>query len=213
MSLISVKPFALLDERLDDRQVGHKSVMAALPPDLGPQPRSTQNVLWWRHPDDERLYVQADCDVRGDILGEVVGEESLRTARVGSRWRIDVDFDCQKTPPSQIPPELHEILKNGRCYRSRKVVVPVESRREWAIARLARSGFSVDEGSLAIGPLAYADLGRRGGGIPFVRVQATGEVSDATAWSGALQRGIGKGKSFGLGLVLAEQIVDNGGEA
>lgn len=141
------------------------------------------------------------------VLGELVEEREVVSAAPSSRWRIEVDFNCQRTPPSDVPVELRSILKqNGRCYRSRKVIVPEADRPEWCARRLGRHGFAIDPESLQLSRVAIADLGRRGGGIPYITVTATGTVVDTEAWNNALRDGIGAGRSFGLGLILATPI-------
>lgn len=183
--------------------------MAAIQLRLGRTPRAQASALWRFDEDADELLVQASCPVRADVLGELISESEVPTAEVGSEWRIDVEFNCQRTPPSDVPVELRPILKQaGRCYRSRKVVVPEADRHRWCTNRLDTLGFYVTAGSLEVGPLAYADLGRRGGGIPYVRVQATGTVTDADTWNQAIRDGIGRGRSFGLGLARVQLITE-----
>lgn len=204
--LHSMRPWDELQVRLGDRQLGHSVVMAALPKDLGAEPRAKAACLWRYDAERQRLYVQSDVEVRGELLGTPLARHAITSAKAGARVQIDVTFNCEKTPPSRIPAELRPILKanGGRCYRSRLVVVPEDERADWCQRRLARAGLSVTTEALQLTPVEYADLGRRGGGIPFVRVRTAGVVTDADTWNTAVRKGIGKGRSFGLGLVLTD---------
>lgn len=208
----TVRPSPAIAAQLRDRNVGHAVVMAVLPRDLGADPRSAVDALWRYDPADGTLVVQASCPIRTDLIGEVLVTSPEPTPEVGTRWHIDVEMNCQKTPPSQVPVELRAALKaGGRAYRSRSVVVPEDERASWCLKRLARHGLELDPEPLQIGELRYADLGRRGGGIPFVRVRGTGTVVDSAAWTAALTRGIGRGRSFGLSLVLTQPASDAAG--
>lgn len=208
MRRTTVSPYPLLRDRLEDRQVGHSAVMASLPSTLGADARSKVHCLW-RY-DTGVMHVQAACEIRSDVLGRDSTTHDVPLSEPGSRWRITVDVNCQKTPSSDVPAELRPILKeSGRCYRSRSVVVPEDERQNWCVRRFARLGFAIDPSSLSLSDLRIADLGRRGGGIPYVRVTADGLVLDAEAWNAAIRDGVGKGRNFGLGLVISTPIVES----
>lgn len=207
MPIYSLSPYPLLAERLRDRQVGHSAVMAALPTDLGSQPRATSQCLWrWEHSTGV-LTVQASTPINASVLGRLIDETPLPDIEAGSRWHIDVVLECQKTPPSDVPVELRPVLKQtGRCYRSRKVVVPEAERPMWLQGKFSRHGFTLDPASIELGPVAIADLGRRGGGIPYVHAVATGTPTDVGRWTSAITCGIGGGRNFGLGLIHTQLL-------
>lgn len=203
---LTVAPPPEVARALIDRQRGHGLVMSVFPDGMGSSPRAEAKALWRWYPHSGHLHIQAAHAFEAHRLGAVVATHSLPVVEAGSRWRIDVEMNCEKTPPSQVPVELRPVLKaEGGAYRSRKVVVPLSERYEWAAKRLARYGFVVDPESLRIGDLASADLGRRGR-TPYVRVTAVGSVVDPESWSGRLVEGIGAGKSFGLGLIEMEPM-------
>lgn len=201
-------PPAPLASRLTDRQFGHQLVMATLPDGLGPDARSASNALWRWDPHRGRLEVQASCPIEAHRLGQIVDSQELPIVEARSRWYIDVEMDLQKTPPSQVPPELRARLREagGRAYRSRQVLVPRGERTDWCRARFARCGFDLDPSTLRIGDLTWALLGNKRGRIPYVRVTASGTVTDSEVWATRLRTGLGKGRSYGLGLVIATPI-------
>jgi hypothetical protein len=196
-----VRPYPLLAERLTNRDVGHKAVMVSLPDDLGPNPRQAADALWRFNAPADLLVVQSAAKVRSDILGTLHDEREIRFPGAGERLTISVAVTCQKTPPAQVPTELRSVLKLQGCYRSRRVVVPESERTAWFTARLARCGFVVEEGSVQLSRLLYADLGRRGGAIPYVEAVCSGLVADAALFSNVVRKGLGQGRSFGLGLI------------
>lgn len=185
-----------------DRQLVHSAIMAALPQDLGHQgPRARAQCLWAFSGPSE-LVVTTSSPLKIEVLGTLRRSEPVPLASTGDLLEVRAAVACQKTPPSDIPQELRQVLKaNKRNYRSRLVVVPEPDRVAWAVRRLARVGLQVAASEVSLSDLAYADLGRRGGGIPYVQLVASGMVSDAEAWNVALAQGLGKGKNFGLGML------------
>lgn len=199
-----VAPHPPLAARLDDRATGHRAILAAHTDNsLGPSPRAAAECLWHYDPSGDRLIVQSASSVRPEILGEPIAHQPVEFPKAGDRVTLTVAIACQKTPRVQIPKELHQALKadGGKCYRSRLVEVPESEREEWLLKRLRDRGFRVEPGTLELSPMAYADLGRRGGRIPYVNAGCVGTVTDAEIFGRAMREGVGKGRNFGLGLL------------
>lgn len=202
-----INPNSFLAERLGDRQVGHAAVMAALPRDLGQHPRASASCLW-RYADGA-LHVQASTEVKAEVLGELRSVVEVPKVDHGDRVLVDVEFNIQKTPPSDVPVELRKILQSsGPAYRSAKVIVPAPERTAWILARFKRLGLNADEEQLMVGPVQNARLGRRGGRIPFVHVTVPGTVADPDLWNNAVDNGIGTGRNFGLGLPFSQTLTE-----
>jgi len=184
--------------------------MSAYRSGVGPSPREKLGLLWHIAPAASLLTVQAsEPPVWPGKLGEVHGSKTLEQPTEGDLVEVVVERSCQKTPPSRLPDDLRAELeqhgpdgrKLGRAYRSRPVIVPEAERPGWAAGRLAAIGLRPRPDSIRIGPLAYAALGGRRRGIPYVEIRALAEVTDAAAFAKALTTGTGKGRNYGLGLV------------
>ncbi|MDO5499086.1 MAG: type I-E CRISPR-associated protein Cas6/Cse3/CasE [Propionibacteriaceae bacterium] len=205
----TVAPHPVLAARLADRQLAHRAIMAAhSDSSLGPEPRARAQCLWHYEEHNGMLIVQSAATVRPEVLGEPRAMTQVRFPGPGESLRVTIAVAIQKSPMVKIPDELRRVLKaeGGGCYRPRLVVVPEAERFGWFANRLAQRGFAVDPGSLELSPLTYADLGRRGGGIPYVEAVCDGQVTDAPAFAAAIRAGIGKGRNFGLGLFRLRQV-------
>ena len=201
VTVLTFKPSPVLLRAMHDRQTGHSVVMKALPAGLTAPARESADCLWHVDPEHGTLRIHASTDVRRDAFGELVEESTVPDVEADQPWAVALAISCQYTPPSAVPEELRPILKQTGCYRSRLVTVPVDQRGAWLTRRLALHGFDVDRASLTISELHKADLGRRGGVIPYVDVTASGTVRDPELFARALLKGVGKGKNFGLGLI------------
>ncbi|MBW3085832.1 hypothetical protein KEM60_02043 [Austwickia sp. TVS 96-490-7B] len=198
----------VLAHAMRDRQVGHAVITKALPDDIGPSPRAAANALWHLDEATRQLTVRSTLPLDWSILGSAQSIDTSPTYSAGDRLHLDLSLDCQFTPPADVPPELRQVVKSGgRCYRSRRVTVPEERRTSWLIGKLAARGFEVDAASLTMSSVLSADLGRRGGAIPYVDISCDGTVTDADAFTKAVAEGVGKGKNFGLGLVRVASAI------
>lgn len=185
-----------------DRQLGHSHVMASLPSGLGDTPRKNGGVLWRIAPGSHHLTVRyRSVPVGVTNLGIITSTTPVLAA---GRLQISMSINCQKTPPTRFPKDLHETLKaHGGAYRSRLVIVPEAERPTWVVNKLRAHGFEIDPDSIALSKQYAASLGpRRGGAIPAIDVTAAGVVIDETTFAARLAAGLGKGKNFGLGPIL-----------
>lgn len=181
----------------------HALIMKALPDGLrAASPRSDAQALWHWDASRDVLVVQAARPLRGEILGRVLTQEPVVTPAAGDTVQVHVDLAALKTPPADVPVEIRAIIKeHGGAYRSRQVIVPELDRPDWAVRRLQRIGLTAQADALVVSGIAFADLGRRGGRIPFVSLRTTARVDDTDTVRRALLTGVGKGKNFGLGLL------------
>lgn len=210
------------DLLVQDRDRGHVHVMSAFPRVSGDAPRSSMGVLWHIEPGRRILTVQARVQpTHTGLLGDLLSVDELSLPVSGEEREIKVLLACQKTPPSKVPQSLRSDLKaradglgpgatrppgEGRTYRSRPVVVPEDERVPWLLRTFARHGLLLQEKTVEISALHHANLGKRGRGIPAVDVTARGIVEQAAESTRALQVGIGKGRTYGLGLLRTRTI-------
>jgi hypothetical protein len=207
---------AVRDSLIQNRDWGHKYVLNAYPSGVGPNPRATLGVLWYMDESSNTLLVQsAEAPSDPELLGKVISISEVLVPKEGERGTIRILTNCQKTPPSKVPAEARLAIldarhdedmaggarSNGKCYRSKPVVVPEEDRMDWAIGKLARIGFETDPENLTISNLITAHIDRRSKKIPAVSITARGTVRDAASFAQHVLDGLGKGKNYGLGLI------------
>lgn len=188
-------------EILKNRSIGHVLVMSAFRIGVGPEPRASLGVLWHLDSSQRVLKVQSkERPERPELWGEQLSAGTTEIPPIGSTFSLSLSTNPQKTPPSQIPSELRETMKNGKAYRSKMIIVPQAELTKWAQNRLRRMGFIPEPEGLALGPIQRAYLGP-GKSLPQIDLNAQGRISDASDFSAAVFEGTGKGKNYGLGLI------------
>ncbi|WP_309130789.1 type I-E CRISPR-associated protein Cas6/Cse3/CasE [Brevibacterium sp.] len=198
----TVSPY-VRDALRENRERAHTHIMSAFPRvDGTDSPRAAMSILWYLDDRAQRLTVQSAAPPTSPgLLGEVESFGSIEMPRQGDHLTISVFRNCQKTPPSRTPEELRSLLKQGKAYRSRMIIVPEEERTEWAAKRLSAIGLIADPGSLKLGPLVSARLGGRRQKVPAVEITAQCIVAEAEQLSASITKGVGKAKNYGLGLL------------
>lgn len=210
------------DLLIRDRNRGHVHVMSAFPRVTDDAPRASMEILWHIDARHGVLTVQSKIPpTQPGLLGDCQSVEELSTPTAGDELGVQVLIACQKTPPSQVPASLRAQLKartdgkapgtprlpgEGRAYRSRTIVVPEDERLTWLSRVFARSGLRVAEEALDVSPLLHANLGSRGRGIPAVEITARATVEQVPEFTHALHLGVGKGRSYGLGLLRTQSL-------
>lgn len=210
------------DLLVHDRNHGHVHVMSAFPRVPGDTPRSSMGILWYIDEHRRILTVQSETPpTQPGLLGDIQSVDDVVLPATGDELEIRVLIACQKTPLSQVPPSLRTQLKarldgeahgaprapgQGRAYRSRSVIVPEAERAAWVSHVFARNGLWVEEKTLEVSSLHHADLGRPGRGIPAVEVITRAIVEQVPEFTHALQSGVGKGRTYGLGLLRTRVI-------
>lgn len=202
--------------------------MRLFPDALGTSPRSQLKLLWRLLPKERLIWVQAAHPWESPADWQVLGELTVPTLVAGQSYSFDVAVACQKTPPSAVPPELREAVKEHRAaaqwerqqiqaragdrsrtelpkprgsYRSKKVLVPEVERPDWFGRLLQRRGLVVDPPSLKLSEIERVPLSKRKGALPTVTASFAATAADADLANTALREGVGAGKSYGLGLL------------
>lgn len=193
-----------------NREHGHVHVMSAYRTGLGANPRKQLDLLWHIDAAAGLLTVQAnEPPVCPGKLGEIHASSTVNHPQERDVVEVIVERSCQKTPPSRTPEPLRTELerrgldgyKLGRAYRSRPVIVPEVERPAWAAGRLAAIGLEPLPETIHVGRLAFASLGGKRRGIPYVEIHAKARVVDAVEFAKAINGGTGKARNYGLGLI------------
>lgn len=188
----------------------HKMVMRMIDADdLDAQrPRADAGVLWRR--DNATLTVRVRPDITLDVparLGCVVIARDIAETAPGDTVAINVLCNRQYTPRVPIPPEVRALAHSasGAALRpARMVPVGPESLDEWAGKRLARAGVTVTEYRAEVADDVTLDNHRTRQRVPAARIRAT--VAGGGATNALLTRGLGRAKSYGLGLVVRTDL-------
>lgn len=215
-------------QRLErSRQKAHVEIMRGFPRNLGAEPRAAGNILWRLDEESGLLLVQSTGYVPEYPSWTKLGETQVAMPDEGAVVQMTLSRSCQKTPPAPVPPYLRAALKESRAqaqavrdsqmrpvggsapskpvrgsYRSDRITVPERERPEWVRRRMEAIGLLVDPDDLNISSLRCARRGRKAGEIPYVDVEFSAKVTDSKAFTNALVRGVGRGKSYGLGLLV-----------
>lgn len=201
-----------------DRDAGHRMIMGLwdhLPRSADKGPRSTSSILW--HP------TSLDPE-RG--TGQIVVRSTRRPGRLPF-WLRDLNIEDSQAPSgsltlqvslvatytpmsTEVTEPMRAVLKagadgtarrpgEGLAYRRDPVRVPDERLDDWVRSKLTRNGFKVDSADV-LGQ-SVISLRRRGGGLPVTTFRLIGEVVDQAAFTSAWHGGIGRGRSFGVGML------------
>lgn len=206
---------------LADRDLGHRAVMELWGQHGSNNARSKLGVLWAVTSADLAAHA-GTVHVRSNIPPEQKPswQRDVTTTRYETYASTGTSVDCcielaaQKSPSVPMPEDLRRDLKagadgtpkppgQGKCWRPNRVRVPDNEIHQWAEAKLIRNGLQLYE--LNILRRHNVRLAKRHASYPVVKIHAKGTVTDVTAWHHALSEGIGKGKSFGTGLVIQNE--------
>lgn len=181
---------------LDNMHALHQRIMQAFPDEAGPNARSTFNVLYRREPGVLTILVQSAAAPDWARLPTGYLERAQTTEMAPLLARLAPGL-----------PLRFRLLANPtkRNNQSRKVIALVrpEEQEAWLQRQAARAGFEVT--GLRIGP-AEQNQGRKKGlesavTLRTVLFDGTLRVTDADALREAVRNGIGRGRSYGCGLL------------
>lgn len=172
----------------------HQAVMAAIRP-------VDDRVLW------ASISHQGEAFVRIRAVGaetvrakdwEPVIDDIPSTCMVGERYQFMLDAN---------PTKAIQAEEDGHGVRGKRfgITDPAEA-VAWLERQAAAGGFEVE--SACAEPLPGLDIQRRGQRLFFSRVRYVGtlRITDPEAFEAARNRGFGRGKAFGLGLLVLISI-------
>lgn len=201
-----------------DRDTAHRMVMSLwgqLNRDQDRGARSTASILWALRTLDAEAGTGA-LAVRSALRPErippwVHSMAAAPTVVPTGTAELTVSMAAIYTPASsEVTAQMHQMLKagangqprpagQGLAYRRDPVPVPDDTLNEWITKKLGRIGFEVTEVSKTA--RSHVGLRRPGGGYPVVTTRVSGTVQDHDTFDAAWKKGVGKGKSFGLGML------------
>lgn len=129
----------------------------------------------------------------------------------GDQLQLTIELETGRTPHVPVPRELEHALKQGAngtprapgqglAFRARREAVPTNELTTWAGPKLARNGFTAQ--AVSVLRTGHLRLPKHRTVHPIATLAISGTVSDPSTYRTSLASGIGKGKSFGLGLLV-----------
>lgn len=201
-----------------DRDTAHRMVMnlwGQLDRDQNKGARATASILWALRALDAEAgtgTVAVRSTLRPERIPPWVQSVTAAPTDVPTGTaELTVYLAAIYTPASsEVTDQMHQMLKagangqprlagQGLAYRRDPVPVPDDTLHEWVTKKLRRVGFEIAEVSKTV--RSHASLRRRGGGYPVVTAHIAGTIEDHDAFDTAWRNGVGKGKSFGLGML------------
>lgn len=181
---------------LRDPDLLHKRLMSLVPDDIGERARATAGVLF--RVDETRqgthLLVQTLMKPELERLPDGYGEISVKEldTLIGNlRAGVRVHYRIAANPSKRLGKSAGENAGKIKALRGADA-------EEWWVAKAAGHGLAV----ATVQALSERDI-RAKGGIrhAVVRFDGSGVVTDPTALREAMLTGIGRGKSYGCGLL------------
>lgn len=197
--LYRVEGLAALHALREDRALGHRAVMSLLLDDVLPRerPRQAAGLLWHVSPAGN-MVLRSAVEPESARNGVELFELEQREIATGDRISIEIEMDCSYAAGAHVPDELWSA--GVRWSRGRVVEVPADRLGEWLDAKFGRAGLA--EVSIEHCLRGHARVGLRSGyRRPTVAVAAQATVADSDQFGLALTEGLGRGKSYGLGLL------------
>ncbi len=155
--------------------------------------------MWRVEPGSSELIISTRAEITDPRVHTVTDLPRLTD---GDRVNIAVDLEAVHRRAVHIDPEVYaEIRAAGIPTRVPRSAVPREEAAMWAERSLATRGFRVEVLDRLELPSRSWRPQRRGGALNVARLRASVTVVDAAAAADALARGVGRGLSFGCGLI------------
>lgn len=193
-----------------DRALGHRLVMSWLPDGCldSRQPRQAAGALWRVDAAADHFWLRSAAPVTAATGSQISFEEVAGLEAVaGDEVTVSVELERTHSPLAHVPDELWQQRvadKEGvKPFRGRRVAVPAEQMGPWLQAKFEVAGCRLEQ--VLDQQMGAAVIGARGKRrVPTVAVQARVQVTDAQVFDKAVTTGLGRGKSYGMGLMLLQ---------
>jgi hypothetical protein len=188
------KPVAVKFDR--DRDAGHRFVMSLLPDGIGGETRGLTDTLWRVDEGGNALDIVTAAVITG-FTGTPVNP-----VKTGQQVRLRLALEAVRAKSSPLEPAVVSALRaEGIRWRNPRGRVDDEELSAWVESQLLKHGWTIS--TLKDGDTRRRVVSRRNAHMHLVEVTVGATVSDADAANSSLRLGIGRGRSFGAGLVTA----------
>jgi hypothetical protein len=175
-----------------DRDAAHRFLMSLLPDDFGKTARSQTSTTWRIGPDVLEVVTTAEIPgVKGKQVVSVVGGQSVR---------LRMTLEAVRAKGSPLDPAVVEALHaEGIRWRNPRGRIADEELPSWITGQLQKHGWL----SADIERLTRRSVSRRRASMHLAECVVTATVADPALANQSLRQGIGRGRSFGAGMVTA----------
>ncbi|WP_067854073.1 type I-E CRISPR-associated protein Cas6/Cse3/CasE [Nocardia shimofusensis] len=206
----------IAEEMNADRETGHRMTMSLFPHTDAPDARAAWNVLWTVLPGSTVLIRTSYTEtLRLSDWVKQYDHHATTPRATGEHVSFTVELAALRTPRVHVDPAVHAKLKagadgtarppgQGKAYRANKVPVPRDQLDEWLSTKLTRHGIAAER--VEVQWYRTIRLPNHRDSLPITRIHATGVITDADTYNETKQdaRNLGKGKSYGAGLIVED---------
>lgn len=175
-----------------DRDAGHRFVVSLLPDQLGATARAQTATLWRIGAGSENIDILTTADLPG-AQGGPVG-----TVTAGQNVHLRMTLEAVRAKSSPVHPAVAEALHaEGISWRNPRGRIDDGELPAWIESQLLKHGWKTVE----IRELHRRSVSRRRAQMHLVECVVAVDVVDPVLASQSLRAGIGRGRSFGAGMV------------
>jgi hypothetical protein len=175
-----------------DRDAGHRFVVSLLPDQLGATARAQTATLWRIGAGSESIDILTTADLPS-AQGGPVG-----TVNCGQSARLELTLEAVRAKSSPVAPAVVAALRaEGISWRDPRGRIDDGELPAWVESQLLKHGWKAVE----IRELHRRSVSRRRAQMHLVECVVDVEVVDSALASESLRTGIGRGRSFGAGMV------------
>ncbi|MGB8702914.1 MAG: type I-E CRISPR-associated protein Cas6/Cse3/CasE [Thermosynechococcaceae cyanobacterium] len=181
----------------------HRSIMQAFPDENRTNSRSDWNVLFRQEPDSDVILVQSDADIEPDWTQLPAGYLANHVAK-------PFDLQASQLKPGQIFQFRLKANPSKRDKQSGKLIGMFHrpDQEVWIARKGTQSGFKIETVDVIPTPKVYGERAKETAPIQIFTVlyQGTLQVSDPTLFVEAIRQGVGRGRSYGCGLLSIAKL-------
>lgn len=194
-------PHSLAKVIQKDRNIGHTLTMSMLPSGIldSTSPRQDAGILW--HLKGNNLLVQYNENLslqsqRRDISIEDILHDSI-AHKEGDTINLFIEMEASYAKITPYPEEFLKDNPDFRIGRGKRTNVPDDMMHEWIDKKLTTAGLSSQKTMVTT-----ENVKIKGRNIKIAKICGEFIIEDSNKFTQALKTGIGKSKSYGLGLII-----------
>lgn len=181
----------------------HRSIMQAFPDENRENSRAEWNILFRQEPDSEVILVQSDADAEPDWT-------QLPQGYLAKHVTKTFDLQASQLKPGQIFQFRLKANPSKRDKESGKLIGMFHrpDQEDWLTRKGKQSGFAIETVDAIPTPNLYGTKAKGTSPIKIFTVlyQGTLQVSDPTLFVEAIRQGVGRGRSYGCGLLSIARV-------
>lgn len=182
----------------------HRSIMQAFPDEHHENPRADWNILFRQELDSDVILVQSDSEIEPDWT-------QLPQGYLANHVIKPFDLKASQLKPGQIFQFRLKANPSKRDKQSGKLIGMFHrpDQEAWLTRKGTQYGFAIETVDVIPTPNLYGTKAKETSSIKIFTVlyQGTLQVSDPTLFFEAIRQGIGRGRSYGCGLLSIAKLI------